>query len=84
VLKTDSQLVGFNLNGTHLGVAKLHVTHSKDETRPESGFRILSNLFIFNNLAERAGFEFGQERSFNSIENTAGTIKAMKDDSKQC
>jgi hypothetical protein len=24
-------------NGTHLGPAKLHVAHSKDETGPESG-----------------------------------------------
>ena len=32
--KTDSQSVGFSLNGTHLGLAKLHVTHSKDEKRP--------------------------------------------------
>jgi hypothetical protein len=28
-----------------------------DETCPESGFGILSNLFILNNLAERVGFE---------------------------
>jgi len=26
--------VGFILNGTHVGPAKLHVTHSKDEKRP--------------------------------------------------
>ena len=32
--KTDSQSVGFRLNGTHLGLAKLHVAHSKDEKRP--------------------------------------------------
>jgi hypothetical protein len=32
--KTDSQSVGFSLNGTRLGVAKLHVAHSKDENRP--------------------------------------------------
>jgi hypothetical protein len=30
--KTDFQSVGFRLNGTRLGLAKLHVTHSKDET----------------------------------------------------
>jgi hypothetical protein len=35
--KTDSQSVGFSPNGTHLGLAKLHVTHSKDETGPASG-----------------------------------------------
>jgi hypothetical protein len=27
----------FNLNGTHLGLAKLHVTHSTDERGPASG-----------------------------------------------
>src|SRR5580704_190758 len=32
--KTDSQSVGFSLNGTHLDLAKLHVAHSKDEHRP--------------------------------------------------
>ena len=32
--KTDSQSVGFSLNGTHLDLAKLHVAHSKDENRP--------------------------------------------------
>src|ERR1700756_4904395 len=31
--KTDSQSVGSRLNGTHLGHAKLHVAHSKDEKR---------------------------------------------------
>jgi hypothetical protein len=35
--KTDAQSVGFSLNGTHLGLAKLHVTHSKDETGTASG-----------------------------------------------
>jgi hypothetical protein len=35
--KTDSQSVGVSLNGTHLGLAKLHVTHSKDETGTASG-----------------------------------------------
>ena len=34
-----------------------HVTHSKDERGSESGLRILSNLFIFNDMAERVGFE---------------------------
>jgi hypothetical protein len=38
--------------------AKLHVTHSKDERGSESGFRSSVNLFIFNNMAERVGFEF--------------------------
>jgi len=32
--KNDSQSVGFSLNGTHLGLAKLHVTHSKSRNRP--------------------------------------------------
>jgi hypothetical protein len=33
IKKTDSQSVSFSLNGTHLGPAKLHATHSKDEKR---------------------------------------------------
>ena len=57
--KTDSQSVGFSLNGTHLGPAKLHATHSKTKRGSESGFSILSNLFILNNMAERVGFESG-------------------------
>jgi len=44
----------------------------------------LSNLFSLNNLAERVGFEFSQKRSFNNIERTAGTVKAMEDSGKQC
>jgi hypothetical protein len=28
---------GFSLNGTHLGLAKLHVTHSKDKKGTTSG-----------------------------------------------
>jgi hypothetical protein len=73
--KTDSQSVGFSLNGTPLRIATLHVTHSKDERGPESGSMILSNLFILNNMAERVGFEFTRKRSFNNIERTAGTVK---------
>ena len=46
--------------------------------------RTLSNLFILNKLAERVGFEFTQKRSFNNIERTAGTVKAMEDSGKQC
>ena len=47
----------FSLNGTRLSLAKLYVTHSKDERGSESGFRILSNLFILNNMAERVGLK---------------------------
>ncbi len=54
--KTDSQSVGFSLNGTPPRIATLHVTHSNDERGPESGFRILGNLFILNNMTERVGF----------------------------
>jgi hypothetical protein len=50
--KTDSQSVGFSLNGTPLSPAKLYVTHSKDERGSQSGFRIPSNLFILNNGGE--------------------------------
>ena len=35
--KTDSQAVGSSLNGAHLGLSELHVTHSKDEAGPASG-----------------------------------------------
>ena len=35
-------------------------------------------------LAERVGFEFSQKRSFNKIENTAGTVRATEDSGKQC
>jgi hypothetical protein len=30
--KTDSQSVGFSLNGSHLGIAKPHAIHSKSES----------------------------------------------------
>jgi hypothetical protein len=30
------------------------------------------------------GFEFWGRRSFNNIENTAGTVRAMEDSGKQC
>jgi hypothetical protein len=56
----------------------------KKKEVPESGFRILGNFFILNSLAERVGFEFTRKRSFNSIENTAGTVKAMEDSGEQC
>jgi hypothetical protein len=36
------------------------------------------NSFIFNNLAERVGFEFTRKRSFNNIERTAGNVKQWK------
>ena len=65
--KTDSQSVGFSVNGTHLGLAKLHITHSKDETGPESGFGILINLFSFNNMAERVGFEADCKRQLKNL-----------------
>ncbi len=56
----------------------------KTKTDSESGFVILRNLFILNNMAERVGFEFTRKRSFNDIESTAGTIKAMEDSGKKC
>ena len=51
---------------------------SKAKRGSESEFRILSNSFIFNNMAERVGFEFTRKRSFNNIERTAGTVKQWK------
>jgi hypothetical protein len=56
----------------------------KTKQTPESGFGIIGNLLILNNLAERVGFEFTRKRSFNNIERTAGTVKAMEDSGKQC
>jgi len=50
----------------------------------ESGFMSPGNSFILNNMAERVGFEFTRKRSFNNIESTAGTVKAMEDSGKQC
>jgi hypothetical protein len=82
--KTNPQSVSFSLNGTQLRLAKLHVTHSKDETGPARGFRSLGNSFILNNMAERVGFEFTRKRSFNNIERTAGTVKRLEDNGKQC
>src|ERR1700722_15165902 len=35
-------------------------------------------------VADRVGFEFTRKRSFNNIERTAGTVKAMEDSGKQC
>jgi hypothetical protein len=69
--KTDSQSVGLSLNGTPLRIATLQVTHSKDERGPESGFRILSNLFILNNMAERVGFEPTLEFPLNTLSKRA-------------
>ena len=76
--KSDSQAVGCSLNGTHLGLAKLHVTYSKDKAGSESGLRILGKLFILNNMAERVGSEFTRKRSFNNVELTAGPVKQWK------
>ena len=50
----------------------------KTKIGPESGLAILRNLFIFNNMAERVGFEFTRKRTFNNIERTAGTVKQWK------
>jgi len=51
--------VGFTLNGSHLGLAKPHATHSKMERGgPESELKSPSNSFIFNNMTERVGFDF--------------------------
>jgi hypothetical protein len=58
------------------------IPKTKEILRVGLGFP--GNFFIFNNLAERVGFEFTRKRSFNNIENTAGTVKAMEDNGKQC
>ncbi len=34
-------------------------------------------------MAERVGFEFTRKRSFNKIENTAGTVRTTEDSGKQ-
>ena len=59
--------------------AKLHVTHYRDERVSKSGFRGSVSLFMFNSMAERLGLK----RSFNNIEDMAGTAKAMEDSGKQ-
>lgn len=41
-------------------------------------FENRSNCFLFNNMAERVGFEFTLKRSFNNIERTAGNVKQSK------
>jgi hypothetical protein len=60
------------LTARTLGYAKLHVTHSKDETGPcewtMMSLRIKSNLFILNNMAERVGFENKVQRTFNNMQ----------------
>ena len=55
--KLNSQLVGFILPGTHLGLAKMHVTHSEDERDPESEFKILGNFYF-----EQHGGESGDSQ----------------------
>jgi hypothetical protein len=35
-------------------------------------------------MAERVGFEFTRKRRFNNIEHTAGTVKQLEDNGKQC
>src|SRR6202030_940258 len=66
------------LNGTQLRLAKLHVTHPKDERGSESGFKILTNLFILNNMAERVGFELASERKFNNMQQIVGVSRAAQ------
>ncbi len=51
--------------------AKLHVTHSKEETCPCEEFRSLDNLFVLNNMAERVGFEPTLEFPLNTLSKRA-------------
>jgi|SRR5580693_4330461 hypothetical protein len=46
------------LNGSHLGLAKLHVGHSKKKKDPESGLLTSSKPFVLNDMAERVGFYY--------------------------
>jgi hypothetical protein len=64
--KTDPQSAGSALTARSWACMSLII---KDQTGPESGFAILSNLFILNNLAERVGFE---PRLFNKINKLGG------------
>jgi hypothetical protein len=41
-------------------------------------------LCISDCMAERVGFEFTRKRRFNNIEHTAGTVKQLEDNGKQC
>jgi hypothetical protein len=77
--KMIPQSVGFSLNGTHLALAKPHVTHSKSRNRPCEWVYKSQHLFILNNLADRVGFEFTRKGSFNNIESTAiGSMGDMR------
>ena len=40
----------------------------KTKETPESGFRVLDNLFIFKKMAERVGFENKVQRTFNNMQ----------------
>ena len=55
----------------------------KKKKDPESGSLTSSKPFVFNDMAERKGFEFTRKRSFNNIKNTAGTVKQLEGDGKQ-
>jgi hypothetical protein len=56
--KTDSQLVGFDVNGSHRALQNCMPLIPKTKEDSESGSMISSNSFILNNMAARMGFEF--------------------------
>jgi hypothetical protein len=46
----------------------------KTKRDPESGWLDSNNSFIFNNLAERVGFERNLERTLKTLGGTGGTV----------
>jgi hypothetical protein len=56
--KTASQSVGFSLTARSWALRNCMSLILKTKEILRVGFRIVSNLFIFNNMAERVGFEF--------------------------
>ena len=82
--KTDSQPVGFSLNGTHLNPAKLHVTHSKDERGSESGFWILKKLLYFEQDGGESGIRIRLKTWFQQHREHGGQRKSDGRQCKQC
>ncbi len=58
----------------------------KGKEDPESGREIPCNLFIFNNLAERVGFEPTLEFPLNTLSKRApsATRPSLRRDEKRC
>jgi len=57
--KTDSQWVGFRLKDRTGALQNCMSLIPKGKEDPGRGLEICCNLFIFNSMAERVGFESG-------------------------